>query len=447
MAPVPRLNVALEKTPAINRQSILSVFQIGNNENTRPEQLNICSPSRLNYAWYLPWLASQLSALPESIKLLLNEGSDFDTANLLDNRRFSIIFSSVNESLRSSKNTSIDDVIEHLEKKALFKPSLDTLEVLRAKRLLVFAFLGWQSMLFLPSFEDNNLCEFAIRNDPNIPNSGLLFDAYSVSENLADRPLAILLKAYGNLLPARCCSSKTVASELAKTVYSWTSLSPFDTNAYLLHSILRVEIRWVDTLAAHLDYDKSSRTLSLFRYPSFCIAMLQSKGALYAFASTEPDPVDPRATEEEITFFLRETLLSYRLLFGQSKPARRFFRSMLSSESVLSQNPDPLLRSLCLDQYFVDSLVPADRLVYVTVRDFLVLGERVELLAAELRGTKPRSWRDLLRDRRDSLQYWTFWLVAIFGVTSIFLSLMQVILSLLQVLEARHIQTQPPNGS
>jgi hypothetical protein len=207
-----------------------------------------------------------------------------------------------------------------------------------------------------------------------------------------------------------------------------------------------LEIRWVDTLALHLDYDKSSRTLSLFRYPSFCIAMLQSKGALYAFATTESNPVDPRATEEEITFFLREILLSYRLLFGQSKPARRFFRNMLNGGSVLSQNPDPLLRSLCLYQYFANTLVPADRLVYVTPRDFLVLGERVELLGAELRCTKPRSWRNLLRDRRDSLQYWTFWLVAIFGVASIVLSLMQVILGLVQVLQAQQAQAQQLHG-
>jgi hypothetical protein len=394
----------------------------------------------------LQWLAFQLSTLPESIKLLVDEGSDLGTANLLESKRFRLIFSSVNESLRSKWATSIDEVVEHLEEKALFEPALDAWEVLRAQRLLVFALLGWQSMLFLPSFEDNTHRELAIRKAPDVPNSGLLFDTYSVSESLADRPLAILLKAYGNLLPACCRSSRTVVTELAKTVYSWTSLSPFDTNAYLLSTLLRVEIRWVDTLALHLDYDKSSRILSLFRYPSFCIAMLHSKGALYAFASTESNPVDPRATEEEITFLLRETLLSYRLLFGQSKPARKFFRNMLSCRSVLSQNPDPLLRSLCLDQYFADPLVPADRIVYVTSRDFLVLGERVELLAAELRCTKPRSWKDLLRDRRDSLQYWTFWLVAIFGVMSIVLSLMQVILSLVQVIQAQQTQAQQPHG-
>jgi hypothetical protein len=289
-------------------------------------------------------------------------------------------------------------------------------------------------MLFLPSLEFDSPYELAIHKASSEPTSGLLFDTYSVPGSFADRPLAILLKAYGNLLPARRHSSQNVASELAKTACSWTSLSPSDTNAYLLHTLLRSDIRWVDALAHHLDYDKSSRTISVFQYPSICVAMLQSKGAIYAFASTESHPIDPRAAEEEITYFLRETLLSYRLLFGQSKPAKKFFRHMLRSDYVLSRNADPLLRSLCLDQHFAHSFVPADRPVYVTARDFLVLGERVELFATELRATKPRSWRGLLRDRRDTLQYWTFWLVAIVGGMGLMLNLIQVILSLVQVL-------------
>ena len=417
--------------------SILSIFQEQSDENANlgNPYTYLSAPSNLD--WYVKWLTCQISTLPESIALLLVKEFDLRTAKLQDNSRFHQIFNSVNEFLRSRKDASIDEIVGHLVEGGLLEPASDASDVFAAQRLLIFSILGWQSMLFLPSFEANTLREFAIHRPPGEPNSGLLFDTYSVSLDLADRPLAILLKAYGNLLPARCRSSENVASELARKVYSWTSLSSSDTNAYLLHTLLRVDIRWVDTLALHLDYDKSSRTLSIFRYPSFCIAMLQSKGAIYSFASKEPHPVDPRATEEEITYFLNETLLSYRLLFGQSKTARRFFRNMISSESVLSCNPDPLLRLLCLDQYFAHPFVPADRPVYVAARDFLVLGERVELLTAELRGAKPRSWRDLLRDRRDTLQYWTFWLVTIIGGVGILLSLLQVILGIMQVLQVR----------
>jgi hypothetical protein len=185
---------------------------------------------------------------------------------------------------------------------------------------------------------------------------------------------------------------------------------------YLLHTLLRLHIRWVDTLSLHLNYDKLTRSLSLFRHTSFCVAVLQSRGAIYSFASTELYPIDPRATSDEITYFLKETLLSYRLLFGQAKASRRFFRNILKSETVLCCNLDPLLRPLCLDEYFAHPLVPPDRAVYVTARDFLVLGSRVERLANELDVAKPKSLIALLHDRRDTLQYWTFWLLLALGL-------------------------------
>jgi hypothetical protein len=91
---------------------------------------------------------------------------------------------------------------------------------------------------------------------------------------------------------------------------------------------------------------------------------------------------------------------------------------------------------LCLDEYFAHPLVPPDRTVYVTARDFLVLGSRVERLANELDVAKPKSLIDLLHDRRDTLQYWTFWFVAFFGGIGIFLNMVQVVLASIQVLQA-----------
>jgi len=64
-------------------------------------------------------------------------------------------------------------------------------------------------------------------------------------------------------------------------------------NAHFLVSFLNISIRWVDTLALHLDYDKSSRALSLFKYSSLCAATLETTGALYAFASPDPSDLDP----------------------------------------------------------------------------------------------------------------------------------------------------------
>lgn len=48
-------------------------------------------------------------------------------------------------------------------------------------------------------------------------------------------------------------------------------------NYFTLHTIGRIKLKWVDTLTAHLAFDRSTRTLSLFRYPSFCVANVLRK--------------------------------------------------------------------------------------------------------------------------------------------------------------------------
>lgn len=416
--------------PPLN-PSILSFLLPETNESENPY-----APSSVpaDFDWYLKWLCLQIFRLPVDEASLLTKNGDSGTTSLGENSTFHKTFLAINQITRSQDNLSIDEIQEKLIEEDIFLSDSGSSHVLVAQRHLVFAMLGWQSMLFLPAFDTRRPSSLNIHRAPGQPNSGLVFDDWSVPIGLTDRPLAILLKAFGNLLPARS-SSENVASELSKQAFSWTSLSSLDVNAYLLHTLLRVNIQWVDTLSLHLDYDKSTKSLSIFRHPSFCLAMLQSKGAIYSFASTESDPIDPRATSEEITHFLQETLLSYRLLFGQAQASRRFFRNMLKSETVLSCNPDPLLRLLCLDQYFAHSMVPPDRTLYLTDRDFLVLGRRVERLADELKVAKPKSLIDLLHDRRDTLQYWTFWFVVIIGGASVLLGILQVILATIQVLQ------------
>jgi hypothetical protein len=73
-------------------------------------------------------------------------------------------------------------------------------------------------------------------------------------------------------------------------------------------------------------------------------------------------------------------------------------------------------------------MLPADKPLYFAARDFPVLYDRIEHMANDLKDAMPSSIVSLMRDRRDILKYWTFWLVAIFGGISVFLTLVQVIL-------------------
>ena len=62
------------------------------------------------------------------------------------------------------------------------------------------------------------------------------------------------------------------------------------------------------------------------------------------------------------------------------------------------------------------------------MRDFPMLYNRLVPLARELQATKPNFMVDILRDRRNKLQYWTFLFVATVRGISIVLSLIQVLL-------------------
>ena len=88
-----------------------------------------------------------------------------------------------------------------------------------------------------------------------------------------------------------------------------------------------------------------------------------------------------------------------------------------------------MLFVLCAESRIEHEIVPKDRPIFFIDRDFPVLSGRIKLLMEDLKESKPQGWRQLLRDRRDTVQYWTFWLVAIFGAVSIVLSLIQVILA------------------
>lgn len=381
----------------------------------------------LDFRWYLEWLAKQARDLPDSLMELIIDhdnlaSTDFDMDTLART------FVSLNRFVRELPSPSIDEIVQHLQEELIFASVDDGTPSNLAQRLLVFAVLGWQTMLYLPSFNTCPPSQLEIHQLAGQPNSRLVYDTFRMSADLTDRPMAILLKGFGNLLPARCKGLTKVASETSRVASSWNPIKAAEMNAYFLVSFLNISIKWVDTLALHLDYDKTSRTLSLFKYPSICAATLETTGALYAFASLDSSDLDPRADFDTITEILQETLLSYRLLFGQEKASRKYFKRLADSDPSLIENPDPFLFQLCAKKLYTHSSVPQDRFTYFTHRDFPVIGERVELLEKELRGTKPKNWKDLVRDNRDTTQYWTFWLVAIFGVSSLVLSLAQVII-------------------
>ena len=284
-------------------------------------------------------------------------------------------------------------------------------------------------MLYLLAFNVCPLSELAMSQHQKKLNE-LFFTMNKVSVDFAEKPLYTLLDTFGDVLPSRRTGTENLMDHDSTSM--WFPLCPSEINAYLLWSLLDINIVWVDTLGLHLHYDKSTKTLSLFKYPSFCVAMLNSKGAIYSFGCPDKDNLCP--SKEDISQFLKEISLSYRLLFGQATSSRNYYRSIKprTGEMLIC---DDTLKTLCSHkEVFTSSYnIPEDQSVYFSSRDFPMLYTRLVPLARELQATKPNSMIDILRDRRDKLQYWTFLLVAIVGGVSILLSFIQVLLQGIEV--------------
>lgn len=398
-------------------------------KNSTKRRVGVIS-SIIDMSWYDAWLSQQLKDIPCCIRELRVGSNSLLTKSCLDR-----LFTAIECIAQEIEGVSIDEIVARLQEIGILD---STDKFLDAQKLLVFAVLGWQSMLYQAAFNVCSVRELAIHQHSDQPESGLVFDRYRVATSLSDRPLSVLMKAFGNLLPARPSTTAKFAIENSKTAPSWLPLYPAETNAYLLHVLLRVHIRWVDSLALHLDYDKSTRTLSLFSYPSFCLKMLLSGGTVYAFASIEEYSADPRSNKDDISQILREVLLSYRLLFGQSGKSRKLFRQTFKPPEKNGCQVDSLLPLICTTKQppHISTLIPIDRPVYFAARDFPVLSERIELIAKELKGARPNSIAGLIRDRRDTLQFWTFWLVSIIGGISILLSIAQVALQAVQLAQS-----------
>jgi hypothetical protein len=133
----------------------------------------------------------------------------------------------------------------------------------------------------------------------------------------------------------------------------------------------------------------------------------------------------------DVTQLLHEILLSYRLLFGQDRKSRQLFQSM----EVFKGEPyeDYLLAELCASKTLALPTICKQREFYRLSRDFPILRSRIAVLRQQMTNLKPRGWREIWNDKRDSAQWYTFWAVIVFGGAGIVLSFIQAVLQALQL--------------
>jgi hypothetical protein len=245
--------------------------------------------------------------------------------------------------VRESEAISIDELtVNLLEKNILLQP--DSHEALLISKNLVFSIIGWQTMLFVPDTLSCPLSQLAIGCEMGC-HQGQAHMCLKQNHSACRKHLYEFLLGYGMLLPP----SNFIAAESAEDKMAFEtvrSVAPTALNAHLLAAVGGVNIEWVDSLPCHLEFDARTNTLFLFRYPSFCIGDLPRKKAtvphlsvIHACAAL-PSASIQWATADEVTQMLRETVLSYRLLFGQNKASRNLFRRLAPFHGIPREGQD-----------------------------------------------------------------------------------------------------------
>lgn len=157
----------------------------------------------------------------------------------------------------------------------------------------------------------------------------------------------------------------------------------------------------------------------------------------------------------------QEVILSYRLLFGQDGKSRKVAREEVSRlrNSLPKQNVDAMLLDLCERKYENGSLwwraydkvlqgYPSEiwpitcrtmegRLqqsdVYSALDDFPRLGPRLIKLQQFSSRQRPSKLTDLWRDRRNPLQWYTFWAVVVVGGVANILTGLQLLVAIVEL--------------
>lgn len=83
----------------------------------------------------------------------------------------------------------------------------------------------------------------------------------------------------------------------------------------------------------------------------------------------------------------------------------------------------------------------------LTYAEFPIFENRLRQLRAYMDNCKPKSFRDLYRDKRDTLNYYTFWGVIIFGVSSVLLGFFSLGVSAAQTVAAWKAIPALPNAA
>jgi hypothetical protein len=296
--------------------------------------------------WYPWWLRRQLrTCQTDTFTTLSRYGTD-ETVEW--HQHFSTLWDFTAQYLRAQDKPCIDVLVTQLAERNLIDFHDPHKDLFKARRL-VFAVVGWQTMLYQADMGSYPSGQLGIVDEMDgYRGQGQML--FKQDQSSCGRQMHQFLMGFGVLLPSSRLHFHG-SQEEERAFRLLKSVEPASFNAFLLHSIGRISIRWIDSVSHHMELDPTTNILYLYRYPSFCkfnlpVAGTEHRGSVaHAFSAPEQDS-NSWMTREEITKMMRETLLTYRILFGQNKRARQTFRKFSPFDRIPREGRDLLLESL-----------------------------------------------------------------------------------------------------
>ena len=184
-------------------------------------------------------------------------------------------FNAVNNTIRSmEERNTITDVLDEM-KRSLVNTQLNSTISIDTNTCLIatFAVLCWSSMTLQPmlSVPDSGTPALWARRLSPLQQMSLKLDT-------ARRPIVAAFRNFqrnqgdGRWRQPICDNTVGQSSVLHVSTLTFHSLQ----------TIGKIRLNWVDELSSHLDFESRTRTLSVFRFPSFCAltATSESRGVV-----------------------------------------------------------------------------------------------------------------------------------------------------------------------
>lgn len=329
-------------------------------------------------------------------------------------------------------NLDIDGIVEGLCNKEGNIKLLQDDEKKRTLQRCVFAAIGVLTLLFRPAITHKDVEAFTIespRTEPPV-----------VRVNIASnsgRRIPGLLRAFGEAIPFPS------TAQPRSTEASNDDLHVAQLNFDSLHHIAGINIQWTDALSLHLclRIDGESKTLYLFRVPSFCVLNLDGTTSNSVYhcildkfeecLSLEGKQI-PSVTTKSLG---SEILRSYLLIFSDAS-SRKLFGRNLKDLARVGNRIDPVLLRLCErppilsdDSSWDISMI---RDTYQIKTHFPHLGDRLLLLQNQ-NNESPRTLRRMIQDSRHPLESLNLRAVIVFGVLSLLFAFLSVVIGILQL--------------